>query len=166
MKRRTAKDVDRLVSRVPLPVPWNVDYLADGVGEVVGRPVRLLCRPAGEDDRIYATVVAGAEAFYIFVRDDLRGLHRDQAVCHELGHILAGHLSTAADERIVPKGIAAAVPSLSPALVARMLNRECCHDEEHERVAERIGTALLSRGRERVRIATDPVARGFGEALQ
>lgn len=165
MRRRIDPDIDRLVSQVPIPIPWSVDGLAAEVGDVVRRPVQLIERSAAENDRIYASVVAGTDAYYIFVRDDLRGLHRDLAVCHELAHILAGHLSTVADDEI-PKGISSALPSLSPALISRMLNRECCHDQDQERVAERVATMLLARGRDRSRRETNRVARGFGEALQ
>jgi hypothetical protein len=143
-----------------------VEEVVAGVGDAVQRPVILLTRRPSADDRVYATVVAATDAYYIFVRDDLRGLHRDLAISHELGHILAGHLSTADSAGTPPDGIVAALPSLSPALVARMLNRDCCHNEEHEREAERIATALLARGRDRGRRPTHPVARGFGDALQ
>jgi hypothetical protein len=166
VKRRNSESVENLISRVPIPVPWNVEQLAFAVGEVLRGPIHLITRSAVEDDRIYATVVAGADGYYIFVRDDLTGMHRDLAICHELGHILAGHLSDASDALRAPKGIAATVSSLSPALIARMLNRECCHDARHEREAERIATALLARGRGQRPPPANPIARGLGEALQ
>lgn len=156
--------IGQLIATVRIPVPWDVEQLCENVAQVVGRPVHLHTRSPKAADRIYATVLAFPHAYYLFVRDDLRGVHRDQAICHELGHLLAGHLNDVQDEA-VPASLTSMLPSLSPALIGRVLNRECCYDVEREQDAEMIGTGLLTRGRDQSDSSGTSIAQGFGEAL-
>ena len=80
----------RLAGRLPLPDPWRVEDLCTQVADSRQRPIVLIER-AAQGDSITAMVIGTQTTDYIFCREDLKGLHRDHAICHELGHLLAGH---------------------------------------------------------------------------
>ena len=58
-------------------------------------------------------------------------LHREQIILHELAHMALGHEKLMDD----PGHLAALLPDLAPARIAKVLAR-CEHGEEHEIVAE------------------------------
>jgi hypothetical protein len=151
-----------LVEQLQLPDPWDVEQLCERVAQSRQRPVRLLARPVAGDS-ITASVFAAEHADYIFYRDDLRALHRDHAVCHELGHLLAGHTDGLLDR---------SVGELSEHTVTQlMLRRDCAYGDAREREAETIADLIMDRVSRRVDSRTgDPVTRrivrGFGDALR
>ena len=115
------------------------------------------------NDGITGTVIATAKADYIFIRDDLAGLHRDHAVCHELGHLIAGHIDTVWDG-----GLASLGASREP---DRILHRACDYGEARERQAEQIADLIMERVAHRAtpRLpdpSTARIVRGFGDALR
>lgn len=155
--RGTTKCARRLASRLELPDPWSVEALCAWVAERRGRPITVLDRPS-HGDSITAAVISTRSADYIFCRDDLHGIHRDHAVCHELGHLLSGHT-----ERDRLLGVSA--PSLA------VLHRNCDYSDGREEEAEAIADAIMERvslrlvnserDRRQVRII-----HGFGDALR
>lgn len=97
-------------------------------------------------------------ADFIFCRDDLQGLHRDHAICHELGHLLAGHTEhpEAADIR---QGLG---------LDLLVLERNCHYGAEREQEAETIADVIMGRVVEHLSPRQTPgqrALRGFDDAL-
>jgi hypothetical protein len=150
----------RRARHLPLPEPWRVEDLCAQIAEARSRPIRVLDRPAAGDS-ITAAVIATDTADYIFARDDLRGLHRDHAICHELGHLLAGHLDQ-------PEPATQHDPT--PDAVQTMpLERSCDYGADQEREAEVIADVIMSRVIDHLIPQNTPhqrMLRGFDDALR
>jgi len=96
---------------------------------------------------------------YIHHRADLTGFHRDQVICHELGHILADHVdqpSASAPARL------GSLSLLAGDAARHMFARACVAGDDREDEAEYIASLILQRARE---TNTGPVARGLAAAL-
>lgn len=112
-------------------------------------------------DSITAMVLAARRADYLFIRDDLAPLHHDHAACHELAHLLAGHV----DDKF------SGLSPLGDATVRGMsLNRDYTYSDQQELEAEAIATLIMEQVTGRVEVhAPDPgterAARAFGHAL-
>lgn len=151
----------RRARHLPLPEPWRVEDLCSQIGAARSRPIRVLDRPAAGDS-ITAAVISTDTADYIFARDDLHGLHRDHAICHELGHLLAGHLEQSEspprqDDLTVQ--VAQAMP----------LERSCDYGAEREREAEVIADVIMGRVIDHLiprNTAHQRMLRGFDDALR
>lgn len=146
----------QLARHLPLPDPWRVEDLCAQIAMRRGRPIRALGRPA-RGDSITATLLATDTADYIFYREDLRGLHRDHAICHELGHLLAGH------------GADAATAVSVRALESMVLKRSCDYGTQREREAEAVADTIMQRVTRRLSAQDAPrrnILRGFGDALR
>jgi hypothetical protein len=161
MRRRSSK-VRQIVDALPLPEPWDVDQLIGRVADLSGRPIRVEARQA-MGDTITGTIFRLSAEDVIFYREDLNGLHRDHVLCHELGHMLGGHL----------EGPAAYHGGADGNLVhaaERIMRRQCHYGERREVEAEVIAELILARVRQQVRgvqnPATERAVRGFGAAMQ
>jgi hypothetical protein len=151
----------RLAGRLPLPDPWSVEDLCTQVADSRQRPIVLIER-AAQGDSITAMVIGTQTTDYIFCREDLKGLHRDHAICHELGHLLAGHteqVDLVATFRLAPSTIT----TLS-------LNRDYQYGERREQEAEAVADAIVQRVSKRISRQDDlhlnRIIHGFGDALR
>ncbi|MFD0564598.1 hypothetical protein ACFQ2M_23215 [Kitasatospora saccharophila] len=86
----------RAVARdLRLPPLSTVEELCDAVSAHLDRPIRIAPRrmrvgePSGFVERLPAEDV-------VHVEQETSGLHRAHIVCHELAHLLCGHLSAPA----------------------------------------------------------------------
>jgi hypothetical protein len=151
----------RRARHLPLPEPWRVEDLCAQLAAERSRPIHVFDRPASGDS-ITAALIATETADYIFCRDDLHGLHRDHAICHELGHLLAGHPD-------LPE-FAAHMRSLSrDAVEAMVLARSCDYGADREREAETIADVIMGRVIEQQTPRDTPrhrILRGFDDALR
>jgi hypothetical protein len=150
----------RLASRLPLPEPWRVEDFCALMAAERHRPISLIER-AGAGDSITAMVVSTEVADYIFCRDDIRGIHRDHAICHELGHLLARHDRS---QTLDPRFLA------TPAAAGSLSTRHPRHrSEECEREAEAIADEIMRRISQRLARERDQqeqrIIIGFREAL-
>lgn len=152
MDRRRRSELDAMANALEIPDPWDAEQLCAEYGSRRGRPIIVDSRPASTGDSIYASVWSTRSADYILVRDDLHGMHRDQAICHELGHLLAEH-----DGRISV--------TTSPRMVGHIFNRECGFGEESETEAEYIGFRILERAARSRQRGPGDLERGFGDLL-
>lgn len=110
-------------------------------------------------DSITAAVLTTDDADYIFWRSDLRGLHRDHAICHELGHLLAGHPDLPEFARH---------PSTRYG-DTRTLQRGCDYGAEPERAAETFADVIMGRVVQCAPRKDTPrqrALRGFNDALR
>lgn len=152
----------RLASRLQLPDPWDVEHLCEQIANQRKRPIRVVDRPA-QGDSITATVMATASADYIFCRNDLLGIHRDHAICHELGHLLAGHT----DPRRL--GASSSATTGLPGLVT--LRRNCSYGAPGELEAEAIADTIMERVSRRLGnhgpdVRKQRIVHGFSDALR
>lgn len=161
MRHKGGRDIRRIVDRVPLPDPWDVNALCEEVARLRGRPIRVIPDDA-IGDKITGAACRMQEFDVIFYRATLSGIHRDHVVCHELGHLLAGHLDGREPYPLVDEDLSEAART--------MLLRQCYYDEERERDAEAIAELIMRRVRQRVAGAPDrggsSAARLLGSALR
>lgn len=150
--RRYTRTERRLAAGCEVPTPWNLEAFVAALTDRRGRPILLVPRPAVNDD-ITGTVMALPNEDIVFYRDDLSEGHREHVICHELGHLLAGHLDDSSD---VFKG-----GGLEGAAQI-MLNRSCDLGDHRELEAEHIAELLVARIQ---RAMQGRDLRGFGTAL-
>lgn len=149
--RRYTRTERRLAAGCVIPTPWSIEGFVANLAERRGRPILLVPKPAVNDD-ITGTVMMLPDEDVVFYRDDLSEGHREHVICHELGHLLAGHL----EDSDVFEG-----DGLSGA-ASIMLNRSCDLEDHREQEAERIAELLVSRIQRAVQGRN---LRGFGTAL-
>jgi hypothetical protein len=134
---------DRLldvVAALDVPDPFDINELVRRVAHRRGRPITLRAMRIG---------ASGPSGLWIALRDadvicheaGTNPVHQTHIVLHELGHMLCGHHSAAAEPDSVLRFL---LPTLDPAAVARVLRRGSYHDEE-EREAERFATLVRER---------------------
>ncbi|MFD9123708.1 hypothetical protein [Kitasatospora sp. NPDC059571] len=135
---RTRRRMRAVARRLDLPQLGTVEALCAAVAERTGRPVRLAPRrmrvgePSGFVER-------RPDEDVIHVERETSGLHRAHIVCHELAHLLCGHLAEAP-----PPGGGAAVEleALDPEVLRLVLGRSH-YDDAAEEEAEVLGAELL-----------------------
>ncbi|WP_153346164.1 hypothetical protein [Nocardia aurantia] len=122
-----------------LPQRFSVGRLAEALARRRGRPLRLRPEPLPPAGLSGGLLITADIDFIAYQRDTTR-MHQDHIVCHEFGHLLAGH------RPVTVTGPAAArllAPHIDPAVVERMLGRSCSSESE-EREAERIADLLMA----------------------
>lgn len=136
---RTRRRMRAVARQLGLPPLSTVEELCAAVAERSGRPVRLAPRrmrvgePSGFVERL-------ADADVIHFEQETSGLHQAHIVCHELAHLLCGHLA----EAPLPGEDTASVelPTLTPEMVRLVLGRSH-YDDTAEEEAEVLGAELL-----------------------
>lgn len=122
-----------------LPGGFTVARLAEALAHKRGRPLRLRPEPlpvAGLSGGLLVT----RDIDFIAYQSNTTPMHQDHIVCHEFGHLLAGH------ETVVMTGqdaLRLLAPNIDPAVVQRMLGRTCS-SEHAEREAEHIADLLMT----------------------
>ncbi|MFC6596563.1 hypothetical protein [Kitasatospora paranensis] len=129
----------RAVARhLDLPPMSTVEELCAVVAERIGRPVRLAPRrmrvgePSGFVERL-------PDEDVVHVEQETSGLHRAHIVCHELAHLLRGHLAEPPppdDPALVQ------LEALDPEVLRLVLGRSH-YDDAAEEEAEVLGAELL-----------------------
>lgn len=154
-------NVRALVDKLDIPDPWDVDRLYESVAESRGRRIAVFAQNE-MGDAMTGAVFRLAASDVVFYRASLSGWHREHVLCHELGHIIAGHLE---DEG----GYAGGADENLTRTAAMMLARQCAYGEGRERDAEQVAELILSRVRQRVAGTSEDVARAarhLGSALR
>lgn len=147
MRRRYSRTARRIAQHCSLPDPWDITAFCKALSDSRHRPIRLIARPA-MGDSITGMVAQLPMSDVIFYRDDLDGVHRDHVICHEIGHLLAGHVQDLAADHGDLVGAANI-----------MLHRGCDYGDQREQDAEDIAELILTRAQRR------ESAAGFGTAL-
>ncbi|MFD1542538.1 ImmA/IrrE family metallo-endopeptidase [Nonomuraea guangzhouensis] len=135
-----------------MPRPYRVRTLCELVAAERGRPIRLLELPG--DDEILGAWLATDETDLIFYKPDTTPPHQDHIILHELGHVICEHYPAAnvKDQRHL------LFPSLSPAVVRRVLKRTTYWSEE-EQEAELLASLIWRRACRESRPRTAAVRR-------
>jgi IrrE N-terminal-like domain len=139
MRRGMRRRCEAIVRSLGLPdAGLDIPELSGRVEDARG--VRIVLSPA--DTRHIACGAAITLETHTVVRyaEATSPMHQAHIVCHELGHLLLGHKGVLMSET----SRAALTPDLDPAVVARMLARDQCSDED-EQAAEYLGRLLARR---------------------
>ncbi|MFE3598959.1 hypothetical protein ACFXP3_38370 [Streptomyces sp. NPDC059096] len=135
---RTRRRMRAMVRELDLPRTRTVEELCAAVAERTGRPVELVPRrmrvgePSGFVER-------RAAADLVHFEQETSSLHQAHIICHELAHLLCGHLAEAPSAEEETAGVD--LPTLDPDLVRLVLGRSH-YDEAAEEEAEILGAEL------------------------
>jgi hypothetical protein len=132
---KTSPGAATAAGSVKLPIPYSLPGLLLTIGGQTGRSIELARVSALPRTTALAAVVAGSSSDFIFVRDDIFGPHREHVICHELGHIVCGHLQE----------IPVAPVTLAGGAARHMLLRSCALGDQRESEAEDFAMLLMQR---------------------
>lgn len=140
MSRSGLRDrCEQLLSGLDIPDIFDVRTFARSLGDSRGR--RLVLRPTQNLHGPCGLWIALDSTDVVFYETTTSPLHQTQIILHELGHLIAGHLS---DRTLDEQLLHALMPSLNPAMVRRVLSRSG-YSHAQEREAEMLATLILSR---------------------
>ncbi|WP_020659610.1 hypothetical protein [Amycolatopsis benzoatilytica] len=129
----------KLLRGLDVPVPFEVGAFAERIAARRGRPIRLL--PSAGLTGVCGLWIATEAADLVFYEKDTTPAHQEHIVLHELSHVLCDHYPVSADLAAHAEDL---LPSLSPALVRRVLGR-AGYSTEEEREAEMLATLIRQR---------------------
>ena len=148
-ERLLRRQCRQLLGTLDVRPPLDVAGLCRKMGEVRGKPIRLVSHPIPVPGP-FGAWISTAAADYILFQEETTPLHQDHIVLHELGHILAGHTSDEEDDALLaelypttaPDALRRRYPDIGPDAVRRALRRTS-YDTEQEREAESVATIIL-----------------------
>lgn len=130
-----------------LPVHLNLERLVEVVEGVRQRPIQIEAAGALNGGSICGLWLSTDDVEIVLHAVSPSGLHRQQFVLHELGHMVLRH-----DELVVPADyLAVLFPNLPAALVSRVLARSSFTDELEaaaESLADLFAAAIRNSARE------------------
>ncbi|MGW4382988.1 hypothetical protein [Kitasatospora sp. NPDC004531] len=136
---RTRRRMRAVARDLRLPPLSGVEELCGAVSAHLDRPIRIAPRrmrvgePSGFVERLSAEDV-------IHVEEETSGLHRAHIVCHELAHLLCGHLSKPPSPDEDPSLVE--LPTIDPEMLRLVLGRSH-YDDAAEEEAEVLGAELM-----------------------
>src|SRR4051794_3363742 len=124
------------VAKRLMPIDGDLDGLLDALGQERGRRIHVLQQrfAGGPTSGLWLPT---ERADYLVIDEPTTPSRRAAIICHEVAHILLGHTPDIKSSAV----IAATMPDLSPALVARVLARHA-YASEDETDAEELGTLI------------------------
>lgn len=139
----------KLLRDLDVRPPLNVAELCDKIGDMRGKPIRLVPRPIPVPGPFGAWITSG-KADYIFYQLETSKPPQDHIILHELGHMLAGHrpdtdggiLLGDSYPDTTPAALREQYPDLAEDAVRRALRRTC-YDTQQEKEAETVATIIL-----------------------
>lgn len=126
-RRRVSDAVDAVVAGIPAePGPFDIAGFCASLAELRGRPIELLAMGpllGGRPVPMTGLLVALPHADYLFYDDGTSPSFRENAIMHELGHLVLGHTAGGdpaadADADLLSR----LLPDLDPVMVRRMLS--------------------------------------------
>jgi hypothetical protein len=145
-------DMLGLVRTLPIPMPWDREAFVQGIGEMRGRAIALIATEREFfADRLCGMSLAREDDDVILYERDASQFRIDQVICHQIGHMVLGHHSSArpkVSEALVNSVRLRAVPDRAPESASTVLNSTDYGDEqEHE--ADLFALLLLMNATER-----------------
>ncbi|MEV7096428.1 hypothetical protein AB0M80_26615 [Amycolatopsis sp. NPDC051045] len=149
-ERELRRRCRRLLNELGIRPPLDVLELCRTVGKQRGRPIRLIAHRIPVPGPFGAWIATG-QADYIVYQQDTSKAHQRHIILHELGHMLAGHRTTAEDDSLVtaltpdaapPGDLREQYPDLAPEPIRQALRRTS-YDTDQEREAETVATIIL-----------------------
>lgn len=139
-------DLLALTRELPIPVPWDRNVFIENLGQMRGRPIRLVpTDTAALADSPCGIWLACDDEDVILHEAGTTDYHIDQIVGHEIGHILLGHGRSGGhsfEEAPEYKVCRQALPDIDPATVRAILGRGD-YASDQERDAEMFASLLL-----------------------
>lgn len=134
-KSRRVTTAARVAKRL-MPIDGDLDGLLHALSQQRGRPLHVL--PQKFDGRPTSGLWLPTDrADYLVIDEPTTPSRRAAIICHEVAHILLEHTPNITDSEVV----AAAMPDLSPELIARALPRHA-YASDDEADAEELGTLI------------------------
>ena len=145
--RSPAARAARAFDSLPLPAHLSLERLVHVVEGVRCRPIEIEAAGFLNGGSVCGLWLSTDEVEVILHAVSPSGLHRQQFVLHELGHMVLRH-----DELVVPAYyVGVLFPNLSPGLVRRVLGRSSFSDEFEaaaESLADLFAAAIRNSARE------------------
>ncbi len=172
-ERELRRRCRRLLNELGIRPPLDVLELCRKVGEQRGRPIRLIAHRIPVPGPFGAWIATG-QADYIVYQQDTSKPHQRHIILHELGHMLAGHRTTAEDDSLVaaltpdaapPGDLRERYPDLEPESVRQALRRTS-YDTDHEREAETVATIILEWASVLDRVAPKPSDEATAQRIE
>ncbi|MEZ0053011.1 hypothetical protein ABIA30_004036 [Mycobacterium sp. MAA66] len=141
-----AERVCKLVGRLTIPIPWNLEIFIEHLASQRAKPIRLIpssgLSTAGQPCGIW--IGRSADDFIVY-DDTTSSYHAEQIVLHEIGHMLLEHHGTDAhfDEHF---SIQEFVPDIDPTTVSHIFGRTA-YDTEQESQAELFASLIMANSR-------------------
>lgn len=128
------------VDQLPLREPFDSTQLLIDLASVRGRTIRVTTLPWLAAPNLPCGVwVATADTDHVFVRQGTTGVHREQIILHEVGHMVCAHGSSGSTDLFQHL-----LPNIDPVTIEKVLSR-CGYTEPQERQAELVATLALAR---------------------
>ncbi|GAA3741686.1 hypothetical protein GCM10022225_26470 [Plantactinospora mayteni] len=133
---------ERIIERIPLPQPFDVDALRLALAKHRARPLNFHALPQPTTPGLPSGMwLATDQEDHIFYDGQTSPLHQRHIIFHEIGHILFDH-----NDRILLDNavLHSSANSLDPDIVKRFSSRTCYSTRE-EQEAEMTATLLLEK---------------------
>ncbi|WUI04127.1 hypothetical protein OHR68_20790 [Spirillospora sp. NBC_00431] len=116
----------RLIARLELPDPFDLEDFIGRLERRRSRPVRLIASklPSGV---ICGAWIRTARTDYIYYEEGTTGVHKQHIILHEIGHMLLDHKASSLARSSVADLL---LPDLDPALVKSVLGRTSYSSKE------------------------------------
>jgi len=125
-----------------VPASGQVDDLTHAVSADRGRPIQLLAEDLGPREPSGLWIATG-QSDWIVVPNGIGAAQRTAIICHELAHILLGHVPLGANSDLdALAGLVA--PNVDPTVATRILAR-FSYADDLEAEAEALGTMLVTK---------------------
>ncbi|MFE5565067.1 hypothetical protein ACFQ68_08750 [Amycolatopsis japonica] len=146
MQRQLRRQWRQLLSKLDVRPPLDVAELCRQVGELRGKPIRLVAHPISANGPFGAWITTAA-ADYLLYQENTSKSHQDHIILHELGHLLGGHQSADSGEDVPNSDpdldlLQERYPDIGPGSVQRALRRTS-YDTAEEIEAESAATIIL-----------------------
>ncbi|MBB5911363.1 hypothetical protein BJY24_000230 [Nocardia transvalensis] len=140
----SAGQIRKVLTDLPIPQPWDRRRFVDAVAALRGRPITLIAAPlTGVLDSPCGLWLVREHDDVIIHEGATSEYHRDQIVCHELGHMVLGHDRSGPDASEADPMLRHALPDLDPATVRTVLGRSG-YGNRLEREAELFATMVMT----------------------
>jgi IrrE N-terminal-like domain len=121
-----------------LPARFTVVELAEALAVRRSKPLRLRPESLPADGLTGGLLITDTIDFIAYQRDTSK-VHQDHIICHEFGHLIAGHRTVKVDGL---EAIRLLAPHIDPAVIRRMLGRSCFQQRD-EQEAEAMAGMLM-----------------------